>query len=80
MQAMLFTPGNTDTEIGLTEHLDRTKLDFTLDSLHEVNRYLGAVHANAETITGLPLLSTLWTIAMYVGEVIRREVKSKHYE
>ena len=80
MQAMLLTPGATDTDIGLTEHLDRTKLDFTLDSLHEIDRYLNAVHANAETIAGLPLLSTMWTIAMYVGEVIRREVHDKHYE
>ena len=80
MQANLLTPGTTEADIGLTEHLDRTKLDFTLDSLHEIDRYLNALHANAETIAGLPLLSTMWTIAMYVGEVIRREAHGKHYE
>ena len=80
MQAMLLTPSATDTDIGLTEHLDRTRLDFTLDSLHDIDRCLDAVHANTETIAGLPLLSTMWTVAMYVGEVIRREAPNKFYE
>lgn len=79
MQRVLLNESPADGDIALTEHLDRKKLDFSPDSLHEIDRYLSSVHEHAEDVSGLPLLSTIWTIAMYVGEVIRRQAHSKHY-
>jgi hypothetical protein len=38
------------------------------------------VHDNSDDVGGVPLLSTISTIAMYVGEVIRREAPAKRYE
>ena len=79
MHQLLLSETPADGDIALTEHLDRRTLDFSLDSLHEIDRYLNAVHDNAQEISGLPLLSTMWTIAMYVGEVVRREAHAKQY-
>lgn len=79
MQQQLLTASASSGDIALTDHLDRQKLDFSLDSLHEIDRYLSTVHEHAEEVSGLPLLSTIWTIAVYVGEVIRRQARSKQY-
>lgn len=80
MQQLLLTPHRASVGIGLSDQLDRTRLDFTFESLQEIDRYLTAVHEESETIAGLPLLSTVWTLAMYVGEVIRRGAPARRFE
>lgn len=70
----------TTTDIALPRHLDAKTLDFSLDSLHEIDCYLNLLHDNEEQIVGQPLLSTIWTIATYLGEVIRRAAPEKKYE
>ena len=80
MQQILLNEVPEEADFALTEHLDRKRLDFSLDSLHEINRHLIYVHDRAHEVSGLPLLSTIWTIAMYVGEIIRREAPAKRYE
>ena len=80
MQKSLLNEARTEGGVALTEHLERKKLDFSIDSLHEIDRYLNCVHDNAHSVSGLPLLSTIWTIAVYIGEVIRRESPSKRFQ
>lgn len=80
MHQLLLKESPAEDDIALTGQLNRRSLDFSLDSLHEIDRYLNAVHDNAEGISGLPLLSTIWTIAMYVGEVIRQGAPNKDYQ
>ena len=62
------------------KRLDRGKLDFGLESLHEIDRYLTFLHDNEQEVSGISLLSTIWTIALYVGEVIRRQAPERQYE
>jgi hypothetical protein len=67
-------------ELALSDRLDRKKLDFSLGSIPEIDRYLSVLHENEQEISGMPLLFTIWAVALYVGEVIRREVPEKKYE
>ena len=80
MKQLLLNKAPAEADFALTEHLDRKNLDFSLTSLHEIDRYLICVHDRAHEVSGLPLLSTILTIAMYVGEIIRREAPAKRYE
>lgn len=80
MQGLLLNEPPADADFALTEHLDRKRLDFSQASLYEIDRYLTCVHDRAREVSGLPLLSTIWTVAVYVGEVIRREAPAKRYE
>src|SRR5690349_5679306 len=64
-------------EIALAERLDRSVLDFSLESLHEVDAYLQIVQENCP-----PRLEDEWILAVlragaYVGEVIRRQIPGK---
>ena len=80
LQQLLSNDPSAPTDIALPGHLDRSKLDFSLNSLDEIDRYLNLLHGNEQEIIGQPLLSTIWTIGMYVGEIIRRAAPEKKYE
>ena len=80
LQHLLSNDPSATTDLALPEHLNRSKIDFSLDSLNEIERYLNLVHDNEREIVGQPLLSTIWTIGMYVGEIIRRAAPEKKYE
>lgn len=80
MHEFLLNVASADSEIALTEHLDRKQLDFGVDSLREIDRYLNCVNQSIQDLPGLPLLSTIWTIALYIGEVIRRGAPARRYQ
>lgn len=74
---------NVARPLGANAPLDqsgRWNLDFSLGSLREVDRYLNFLHASEREISGLPLLSIMWAIAFYVGEIIRRQAPEREYE
>lgn len=79
LQQLLSNDPSATENIALPGHLDRRKLDFSLDSLDEIDRYLNLLHDNEREIVGQPLLSTIWTIGMYVGEIIRYAAPEKRY-
>ena len=80
MQRLLVGGSSAEEDIILPEHLDRSRLDFSLDSLHVIDQYLNEVHANEHTSVGLSLLTTIWAAAMYTGEVIRRSAPPRGFE
>ena len=80
MQRLLVTGGPTPDDIVLPERLDRSKLDFSLESLHVIDEYLGVVHAHEQTSVGSSLLTTIWVAALYIGEIIRRAATTRHYQ
>lgn len=62
------------------DQLERALLDYGLESLHAIDRYLLAVHAAQKK--GIPTTAyanTIMATAIYVGEVIRRGSPSTEY-
>jgi hypothetical protein len=80
MQRLLADGGPTPDDIVLPERLDRTKLDFSLESLHVIDEYLNVVHEHEQTSIGSSLLTTIWVAALYIGEIIRRAATTRHYQ
>jgi hypothetical protein len=80
MEALLFTRRDADPGIALSPRLARTHLDFSLTSLQSIDRYLIHVHDNEDQVAGVSLLTTIWAIALYVGEVIRRTAPARQFE
>ncbi len=80
MQRLLVGGGPTPDDIVLPERLDRSKLDFSLESLHVLDEYLNVVHEHEQTSIGSSLLTTIWVAALYVGEIIRRAATHRHYQ
>ena len=80
MQRLLGDGGPTPDDIVLPERLDRSKLDFSLESLHVIDEYLGVVHDHEQTSVGSSLLTTIWVAALYIGEIIRRAATTRHYQ
>lgn len=80
MQRLLFKGGSAAEDIALPQHLDRSRLDFSLPSLQTIDRYLNEVHDNEQSVGGLSLLTTIWATALYIGEVIRRAAPARHYQ
>ena len=59
-------------DVQMASALDRSRLDFSLDSLRAVDRWLGHLHeAEADVSDPQTAESVVWAGA-YVGEVIRR--------
>lgn len=54
------------------ESLDATRMDYSLISLHAVDRYLDAVHAGRETIEDQTYTNTVLAAGCYLGETLRR--------
>lgn len=80
MQRLLVAGASVDEDIVMPERLDRSRLDFSLDSLHVIDEYLNEVHDSEQTTVGRSLLTTIWAAAMYSGEVIRRAAPARSYE
>jgi len=60
-----------EKEVAFPEVLDRSRLDGTLESLHEVDRYLSYLHENQNDIQDEEWRITLLRAGAYLGEVIR---------
>jgi hypothetical protein len=80
MQRLLVAGTSADDDIIMPERLERSRLDFSLDSLHVIDQYLNDVHDNEHTVVGLSLLTTIWAAALYVGEIIRRAAPARGFE
>jgi hypothetical protein len=79
MQRLLSEGGPTPDEIVLPERLDRSRLDFSLESLHVVDEYLNIVHTYENSV-GSSLLNTIWVTSLYIGEIIRRAAAARHFQ
>ena len=80
MQRLLVAGASADEDIIMPERLDRSRLDFSLDSLHVIDQYLNEVHDSEQTSVGLSLLTTIWAAALYTGEVIRRAAPARGFD
>lgn len=60
-----------DEEIPFVEHLDRSALDGSIDSLGLVDNYLSVVRANLEHLTGPDYKRLALRCGGYIGECIR---------
>ena len=69
---LLLGEGGGVQTIACPEQLERSRLDFTLQSLHVIDRYLGQVRAQQDGLEGVIYLNTVVAAACYLGEVIRR--------
>lgn len=76
----LLLGGAAAEDIVLPARLDRSRLDFSLDSLHLIDDYLNEVHAHEQTSLGSSLLTTIEATALYVGEIIRRLAVTRNYQ
>jgi hypothetical protein len=80
MQPLLSGGAAADANILLAGRLDRSRLDFSLESLRVIDDYLNEVHAHEQTSLGTSLLTTIEYTALYVGEIIRRVAGARNYE
>ncbi len=72
--------GEADVEGGLAhaDELDRSALDFSVDSLTVMDQYLDRVHADAADLDEQTYTNTALAAGFYLGEVIRRNGKLDH--
>ncbi len=80
MGRLLVGGGPTPDDIVLPARLDRSRLDFSLESLHVVDEYLNVVHEHEQTSIGSSLLTTIWVASLYIGEIIRRLAPTRRYQ
>ncbi len=80
MERLLVEGGPRPEDIVMPERLDRSKLDFSLQSLDVIDEYLNVVHENEQTSVGSSLLTTIWVASLYVGEIIRRAATCGYYQ
>jgi hypothetical protein len=71
--------GGPELTMACTESLERGLLDYSLESLQLIDRYLQSVHAAQEDIPTNAYANTIMGTAIYVGEVIRRGSPSTEY-
>lgn len=71
--------GGPELSMACAEHLERPLLDYGLDSLHAIDRYLLVVHKAQEGIPAIAYANTILATAIYVGETIRRGSPSTVY-
>lgn len=66
--------GHDRVEGGLPfpEELEPQELDYSLESLHAIDRYLDHLHAHADEIEDQPYTNAVLAAGCYVGEVMRR--------
>lgn len=72
--------GESEVEGGLAfpDRIDRSALDYSLDSLHALDRYLDYLHAHAKWIEGQLYTNTILAAGCYLGEVIRRQAQVEY--
>jgi hypothetical protein len=71
--------GGPELSMACADKLERSSLDYGLESLHAIDRYLQSVHAAQEGVPTLDYANTIMGTAIYVGEVIRRGSPSTEY-
>jgi hypothetical protein len=58
--------------IAFSEQIDRPRMDYSLDSLHPLDRYLEVAHRRSGEIAEQDWTNTVLAAGCYLGEVIRR--------
>jgi len=58
--------------------IPRAELDYSLDSLQALDRYLELLHANADTIEMQQMKNVMLGAGCYLGEVIRRHAAIRY--
>jgi hypothetical protein len=66
-------------EIVFAAHLDRARLDYSIDSLKAVDEYLAHLRANQPPELGADWAETVLWGGAYVGEVIRRNAAREYH-
>jgi hypothetical protein len=72
--------GHREIEEGLPfiSQLNRRALDYGLESLHAVDRYLDHLHAHADELESQQFTNVVLAAGCYVGEVMRRLTGHKY--
>jgi hypothetical protein len=68
----------SDGDIAFADELDREKLDYTLESLIDVDTYFSYVRENIQEVSDRELDNTMLWGGAYVGEVIKK-ISPKKY-
>ena len=71
--------GGAELIMACAESLERGLLDYSLESLHVIDRYLHSVNAAQDGVPTIAYANTIMGTAIYVGEVIRRGSPSTEY-
>jgi hypothetical protein len=69
-----------EKEVAFPDALNRERLDGSLKSLHEVDRYLEHLHENSASISPEEWHITLLRAGAYVGEVIRQKAPDGEFD
>jgi hypothetical protein len=69
----------SDRDVAFPNRLPRQKLDFSLASLHQVDRYLTYVHKKHRKLSDADWSKTVLWGGAYVGEVIRGLAPADYY-
>ena len=72
--------GNADVPGGIAfpEALNRTALDYSLESLHLLDKYLDVLHRRANEIEDETYTNTVVGAGSYLGEVVRRNAQREY--
>jgi hypothetical protein len=74
----LIGEGTVEGGLPFPKWLKQRALDYSLDSLHVLDRYLDHLHANAEKIEDQQYTNVVLAAGCYVGEVMRRLTGDKY--
>ena len=69
---VMLEPAAADVNVACADHLERSLLDYGLQSLDAIDRYLLVDHGAQEGIPTIAYANTIIGTAIYIGEVIRR--------
>ncbi len=70
--------GAVEGGLPFPKHLKQDALDYSLDSLHVLDRYLTHLHAHIEEIEDQQYTNVVLAAGCYVGEVMRRLTGEKY--
>lgn len=72
--------GHASVEYGLPmeDSIPRSKMDFTVNSLKQLDGYLQVLHDNREAISEQQITNIALAAGAYLGEVIRRNAHRKY--
>ena len=64
--------------IAYEQDIERNKLDYSIESLHTLDKYLDILHKNNEQLKEQTYTNTILAAGCYLGETIRRNAKLKY--
>ncbi|MGE3808173.1 MAG: hypothetical protein AB7K24_26220 [Gemmataceae bacterium] len=76
--AALTGSGSVEGGLPFPKLLEQKKLDYSLESLHALDRYLDHLYENADELEDQPYTNIVLAAGCYVGEVMRRLTGDKY--